>query len=142
MPGRLVATIQDQQRLRDDVAIVQLDPVDLGVHEDAHQVVRRRLSPFGDHPGGVLVVGHAGRRRPLHRLVALLPEHRHHVLAPAEQQCAVLLPDPERIGDHDQRQPRRDVVHEVALAALADPVDEHVDDAAGSTPLSHGPAGG
>ena len=48
-------------------------------------------------------------------------------LGPLEDLLAVLLGHADQVGDRVQRQPQRDVAHEVALAALGDRVDHRVD---------------
>ena len=50
----------------------------------------------------------------------------HHVVGPPQQVAAVLGLDAEHVADQDHRQRRGDVVHEVALAALAHRVDDRV----------------
>ena len=48
-------------------------------------------------------------------------------LGPLEHLLAVLLGHADEVGDRVQRQPHRDVAHEVALAAVGDRVDHRVD---------------
>ena len=49
---------------------------------------------------------------------------RQHLLGPAQQPVAVLGRHAEQVADHDHRQRRRDLAHEVAAPLLADGVDQ------------------
>ena len=50
----------------------------------------------------------------------------HHVVGPPQQVVAVFGRDAEHVADQHHRERRGDVAHEVALAALAHPVDDRV----------------
>ena len=52
--GGLVATHEEQERFEDDLVLVEAITVDLGVHEDTHEIVGRLGSPRRDHALRVL----------------------------------------------------------------------------------------
>ena len=99
--------------------------VDLGVDEDAHQVVAGLGLPGGDHLGGVERVLDEGVAGGLDLLRGRLGgEALEHVVGPPEQVGAVLGPHAEGVADHDHRQVGGHLVDEVALAALDDGIDD------------------
>ena len=127
MARRLITTDEDEQRLEVDLFVVEPVAVDLGVHEHAHQVVGRLGAPSRNHSRrvGLVLLRRSGRgEHHLHRGVAAL--RAHHGVGPVQQPVAVFRRDAEQVADHDHRQRRRDVAHEVALAALAHRVDDRV----------------
>ena len=129
--GRLVAADQDQQALLEDLLLAESIAVELGVDEDAHQVVGRGArAAVGDHRlriAQILVDDRGRARAPLlrvfdrGRLAAA-----EHLVGPAQQHPAVLRRHAEHVADHDHRHPARDVGHEVALAARGYRVDQLV----------------
>ena len=105
--------------------VVEARAVDLRVHEDAHQVVRGRLrAPLRHDAQAVLAVLEPGLHLGGELLRILAAERAHQVVGPAQQPLVVLGLDAEQVADHDQREPRRDVAHELALAALGDVVED------------------
>ena len=105
--------------------------VDLRVHEDAHEVVGRFLLARRD---GMRAERRVFRHR-VHRghelLVGGAPALRtDEVVGPAQQIVAVFGCDAEHVADQDHRERRGDVAHEIALALLADLVDDRVGDGA------------
>ena len=135
VPCGLVAADEDQQRLVEHFVVGQPVAVDLGVHEHAHQVVGRRRLPRGDRAAWrTRCIRHGCRRGDellLGRVAAL---RAHHVVRPAQQVVAVLGRHAEHVADHDHRQRRGEVAHEVALAPLAHPIDERVARCRGAPP--------
>jgi hypothetical protein len=128
---RLVAADEDEQPLLQDVLVGELLAVDLRMDERRHHVVARTGATVGDHSAGVLGVLLERLHDPIHDV----GRRRHRqsgdeLVGPAQQHVAVLGLDAEEVADHDHRQVRGDVVHEVALAAGRDRVDELVADAA------------
>ena len=82
-----------------------------------------------DQPGGVVRVADEGVGGP-GAGIGIAGERAHHGVAPLEQHLAVLGREAQLVADHDQRQRGGDVPHEVALAPLADAVDDLVADRA------------
>ena len=123
----LVAADEDQQRLVQHVVGLEPVAVDLGVHEHAHEVVGRVLLALRDRVraerGVLLHRVHRAEELLLGRAAAL---RAHHVVGPAQQVVAVFGRDAEHVADQDHRQRRGDVADEVALALLADAVDDRV----------------
>ncbi len=84
--GGLVAADQDQQRLVHEAVQVQPVAVDLGVDEDAHEVVAGLVPAGGDDPAGVVGVGTERLGGPHQRgAVGVVDAHEraHHVVRPA-----------------------------------------------------------
>jgi hypothetical protein len=65
VPGGLVATDQDEQRLEDDLVVAHPGTLDLGVDEDREEIVGRFRAPLGDHVHRERGVGGEG----LHQLL-------------------------------------------------------------------------
>jgi hypothetical protein len=95
--------------------------------QGAHHVVPGAVAPIGHHPGGILAVTHKGVGR-LSFAVGVPHQRAEHVVAPGQELIPILGLDAEVVGDHDQRQPGRNIPHEVTLAPLADLVDDLVAD--------------
>jgi hypothetical protein len=79
VPGRLVPADQDEQRLHEQLLVVQALAVDPGVHEDAHQVLARVPVPVLEDAALVAVVvveRGRGRGEALHRGRAGAEDHR------------------------------------------------------------------
>ncbi len=132
MSRRLVATDQDEQRLVQDLVVRELVPVDLGVGEDAHEVVAGTAAARLDRGGGELAVPGEGGEHLVEQMLVRCALAAHQVVRPLEQRRVIFGGDPERVADHDEREPRREVADEVHLAALAHGVDQgvdHLDDA-------------
>ena len=96
------------------------------MHQHAHQVVARRLrAAVRDHPQGVLRILEPGPRRARGQLGGRRRRgRRQHLLGPAQQPVAVLGRHAQQVADHDHRQRRGDLAHEVAAALFADCVDQ------------------
>ena len=125
VPRRLVAADQDQQRFHQQLVVVEPHPVDLGVDEDADQIVLRLLTGGRRAPA----IGSRGTRgtRP-----ARVPASPGSVL-PLEPSISSdhssrsrvgVRVDPEHVADDDERQPRGDVLDEVEAAARLGALDE------------------
>ena len=122
--GRLRSRVLQQHEEHRELHLREPFAVDLGVEQHAHQVVARFVGPLGAHRVGV----------DEHRLRRLGPFVRRGVgveaegeLGPLEDLLAILLGHADEVGDRVQREPQRDVAHEVALAALGDRIDHRVD---------------
>src|SRR5690606_3836654 len=129
VPGRLVPADEDEQRLLEEGVVVEPLAVDGGVGEGADEVVAGAGAAVGDDGGGVLVeagerVGGAVEQSG----VVAAGQRPQHVVGPGQQLLAVLGREAEGVADHDERQLRGQVGDEVALAALADGVDDLVAD--------------
>ncbi len=98
--------------------------VDLGFEQHAHQVVAWCAAALGAHGVGVRVHRTSPRSALLGRHRGVEPEGE---LGPLEHLLALLLGNADEIGDHLERQPERDVGHEVALTAVGNRIDDGVD---------------
>ena len=124
---RVVAGGHEQEEAHDDLVLLELLAVDLGVDEDAGQVVGRVLAALGDQLAAALEdlgdvalhhglgalgvdVGVAGAERRVHQ---------------ARPDRVVLRRDPHEAADHARDDGLGDVVDEVAGLAALEPV-EHV----------------
>ena len=127
VPRGLVPTDQDEQGLVDDLIVGELLAVDLGVDQDADEVVGGLAPARGDH---LLHEGRVGAQR-LHRrgpdlLGGRGRQRDHHVVAPRQQGLAVGRCHTEHVADHGHRQRGGKVTDEVTLSALTDRVDQRI----------------
>ena len=122
--GRLGARVLQQHEEHRELHLREAFAVDLGVEQHAHQVVARVVGPLGAHRVGVGEHRLRGLGAFFGGGVGVEPEGE---LGPLEDLLAVLFGHAHEVGDRVQRQPQRDVAHEVALAALGDRVDHRVD---------------
>ena len=127
---RLVAAEQEQQQLEDELVVVEAVAVDLGVHEHADEVVgrvrarRSAIMPcaYSMYSPNDTAAAWSASGPPFSEPSISSDQ--------SQQRGAVLRRDAEHVADDDQRQRRGEVVPEVALASLADRVDQLVADAA------------
>jgi hypothetical protein len=114
-------------RHRQDVHRQRL-AVDLGLREERDEVVGGALALLLDELREVEEdLGHRLARGLLGRLARLLVlgvAGADHAVGPVEEQVPVGLREPEHPRDHRDRQRSGNRAHEVALAALAEPVDD------------------
>ena len=117
---RLVAG--DEQREQEDEELVgrQRPAVDLGAHEQRHEVVAgiAPASPRGAREEGVQLDDRAERL--LGRPVGGLDRR----VGPAAEVAAVAVGDAEQLGDHEHRERRRELVDGVDLDAGGRPFED------------------
>ena len=119
---RLVAADEEQQRLEDDLVVVEAVAVDLGVHEHADEVVGRARAARRDHaPGRTRRTRMNAGRRGLHPLRTRRRASRAGRRTSAAARPRSVGRHAEHVADHDHRERRREVVHEVARAASRTP---------------------
>ena len=122
----------------DERGVIEGVAVHGGVAEDGHEVVGVGARPAVlDHRVDVVGVFDERDRRLLHEGGVGGAERLEHVVGPAQQVVSVAGRDAQHVADHDDGQRRRDVLDEVAVAPLADGVDDGV--AGQSHPVLHGP---
>ena len=143
VPGGLVAADQDQQGFADDVRVAEPVTVDLAVHEDAGEVVRRILPPLRDGAERELVECQVGVGLRLEFLLGgVAAEGVHQVVGPLQERVAFLGPHAEHVTDDGHGQRRRQIAHEVHFVLVTHGVDERDRRSPGSGRSSLPPAYG
>ena len=142
MAGRLVAADQDQQALLDDRLVVEPLAVDLGVTQDAHEIVLRWFGAAVGDDAPLELAEPAHRRRP--RLCdfgrRIGRRGADEIIRPTQQLVVRLGREPEHVGDEQQRQRRGDVPHEVARTFRRDAIDDvGADTPDGGLVVAHSP---
>jgi hypothetical protein len=123
--GHLVATDQDQQCIVDDVLEVDVLAVGPALDEQAHEIVAGGASTVLDRSRSELAESAIRLCRGQHRFrIGVADQRAQHVVGPLEQRGALGLGKAEHVADHVHRQPGREIPDRVALAALADVVDD------------------
>ncbi len=117
---RLVARLDEELAVRDELLLGERRPVDLAADQLAHQIVLRVAPALVDQAPEVGVHLAAGALDRLAGRLARAPVLRivlaDHLVGPAEQQLPVVARHAEDPGDHRERERRGDAFDEVELA--------------------------